>query len=84
VHVAETVLAVGQQWVANSMRFWPQDEHPSMYAISLLKHVVVVLSKSEGLQKWLAPCGADEHRVVRTIDVCILEKESHRYSKTIM
>jgi hypothetical protein len=30
-----------------------------MYAISSLKHVVVVLSKSEGPQKWLAPCGTD-------------------------
>jgi hypothetical protein len=44
VHVTQTVLSVGQQWVANSMQFWPQDEHQTMYAISLLKHVVVVLS----------------------------------------
>jgi hypothetical protein len=36
------------------MRFWPQDEHPSMDAIELLKHVFV-LSKSEGPQKWLEP-----------------------------
>jgi hypothetical protein len=58
-----------------------------MYAISLLKLVVVlvlVLSKSEGPQKWLAPCGTDVHRVARAIDVCILEKESHRQSKMIM
>jgi hypothetical protein len=40
-----------------------------MYEMSWLKHVVVVLSKSEGLQKCLAPCGADVHRVARTIDV---------------
>jgi hypothetical protein len=52
-----------------------------MYAISLLKHVVVVLSKSEGPQKWLAPCGTDVHRVARTIDVSILEKVSHRKNK---
>jgi hypothetical protein len=40
------------------MRFWPHDEPKFMYAIRLLKHmhVVVWLSKSEGLQKWLAPC----------------------------
>jgi hypothetical protein len=59
------------------MRFWPQDKHQIVYAISLLKHVVV-LSKSEGPQKWLAPCGTDVHRVARTVDVCILEKESYR------
>jgi hypothetical protein len=64
------------------MRFLPQ-EHQAMYAISLLKHVVV-LSKSEGPQKWLAPCGTDVHRVARTIDVCILEKESQRQNKMIM
>jgi hypothetical protein len=80
VHVAQTALAVGQQWVVDSIRCWPQDEHQPMYAISLLKYVVVVLSKSEAPQKCLAPCGADEHRVARTIDVCILEKESHRQS----
>jgi hypothetical protein len=45
------------------MRFWPQDEHKTIYAIRLLKHVVVVLSKSEGPQKRLAPCGADVHRI---------------------
>jgi hypothetical protein len=56
-----------------------------MYAISLLKHVVVVvLSKSEGPQKWLAPCGTDVHRAARTIDVSILEKESHRQNNMIM
>jgi hypothetical protein len=65
------------------MRFWPQDEHQHMYAISWLKHVVV-LSKSEGPQKWLAPCGTDVHRVARTIDVSILEKDSHRQNKIIM
>jgi hypothetical protein len=65
------------------MRFWPQDEHQAMYAISLLKHVAVVLSKSEG-QKWLAPCGTDVHRVARAIDVCILEKDSHRQNKLIL
>jgi hypothetical protein len=66
------------------MRFWPQDEHQTMYAISLLKHIVVVLSKSEGLQKWLAPCGTDVHRVARTIDICILENDSHRQNKMKM
>jgi hypothetical protein len=55
-----------------------------MHAISWLKHVVVVLSKSEGLQNWLAPCGTDVHRVARTIDVFILEKLSHRQNKMIM
>jgi hypothetical protein len=40
VHVAQTVLAVGQRWVANLPRLWPQDEHQAMYAISLLKHAV--------------------------------------------
>jgi hypothetical protein len=55
-----------------------------MYAISLLKHVVFVLSKSEGPQKWLAPCGADVHRVARTIDASILEKDSHRQNRMIV
>jgi hypothetical protein len=54
-----------------------------MYAISWLKHVVV-LSKSEGPQKWLAPCGTDVHRVARTTDESILEKDSHRQNKIIM
>jgi hypothetical protein len=65
------------------MRFWPQDEHQTMYAINLLKHVVVVLSKSEGPQ-WLAPCGTDVNRFARTIDVCTLEKDSYRQSKMIV
>jgi hypothetical protein len=73
------LLAAGQQWA----RFWPQDEHQTMYAICLLKHVVV-LSKYEGLQKWLAPFGTDVHRVARAIDVCILEQESHRQTKMMM
>jgi hypothetical protein len=55
-----------------------------MDAISLLKHVDVVLSKSEVPQKWLAPCGTDVHRVARTIDVCIREQESHRQNKMII
>jgi hypothetical protein len=66
------------------MRFWPQDELKNIYAFSWLKHVVVVLSKSEGPQKWLAPCGTDVHRVSRTIDVSILEKDSHRQNKIRM
>jgi hypothetical protein len=61
------------------MRFWPQDEHQTMQAVSWPKHVVV-LSKSEGPQK-LAPCGTDVHRVARTLDVSILEKDSHRQNK---
>jgi hypothetical protein len=65
------------------MRFWPQDEHQTMYAISLPK-LVVVLSKSEGPQKWLAPCGTDVHRVARTIDASNLEKDSHRHNKMIL
>jgi hypothetical protein len=55
-----------------------------MYAISLLKHVLVVLSKSEGLQKWLAPCGTYVHRDARTIDVSILEKDSYRQYNMII
>jgi hypothetical protein len=66
------------------MRFWPHHENQNMYAISLLKHVVVVLSKSEGPQKWLAPCGTDVHRLALTIDVSILEKESHRQNNMII
>jgi hypothetical protein len=62
------------------MRFRPQDEHQTMLPISVLKHVVV-LSKFEGPQKWLAPCGIDVHRVARTLDVCIVEQESHRHTK---
>jgi hypothetical protein len=58
------------------MRFWPQDEHKHIYAFSWLKH--------EGPQKWLAPCGTDVHRVARTIDVSILEKDSHTQNKIIM
>jgi hypothetical protein len=55
-----------------------------MYAISWLKRVVDVLSKSEAPQKWLAPCRTDVHRVARTIDVSILEKESYRQNNMIM
>jgi hypothetical protein len=65
------------------MRFWAQDVNQTMHAIRWLKHVVV-LSKSEGPQKWLAPCGTDVHRVARTIDVSILENDSHRKNKTII
>jgi hypothetical protein len=53
-----------------------------MYAIRLLKHAFVVLSKSEGLKR-LAPCGTDVYRVARTIVVCILEQESHRQTTII-
>jgi hypothetical protein len=49
-----------------------------------LNHDVVLLSKSEGSQKWLAPCCTDVHRDARTIDVCILELESHRQTKMTM
>jgi hypothetical protein len=55
-----------------------------MHAISLLIYVVVVLSKSEGSLKWLAPCGTDLHRVARRIDVCIFQKEYQRQNKMIM
>jgi hypothetical protein len=65
------------------MRFWPQDEHQTMYAISMLRGVVV-MRQSEGPQNWLAPCGADVHSVGRAIDACILEKEPHRQSKMMM
>jgi hypothetical protein len=58
------------------MRLWPQGEHHTMYAYSLLEHVV--LSKSECLQKWVAASGTDVHKVARTVDVCILEKDSRR------
>jgi hypothetical protein len=68
----------------HEMRFWPRDEHQSMYAISLLKQVVVVLCKSEGLQKWLTPCGTDMHRVARTINDCFLKKDSHSIKLKIM
>jgi hypothetical protein len=84
VHVTQTVLAVGQQWMANLMMLWPQDKHQTMYAISLLEHVVVLLSTSEGSQKWFAPCGTDVHGVAYTIDVCIVEQESQRQTKMIM
>jgi hypothetical protein len=60
------------------MRFWPQRDHQSMYAISALKGVVVVLGKSEGPHKCSAPCSTDVHRLARAIVVSILEKESHR------
>jgi hypothetical protein len=66
------------------MRFWQHDEHQTIYAISLLKHLVVVLGNSERLKKWLAPCVTVVHRVARTVDVCILEKDSHRQNKMIM
>jgi hypothetical protein len=51
------------------MRFWPHNKHQALYAISLLKHFVVVLSKSEGPQKWLAPYITDVHRVVQLVSV---------------
>jgi hypothetical protein len=54
-----------------------------MSTISLLKHVVV-LSKSEGTQKWLAPCGTDVHRVAHTLDASIVEKDSHRQNNMII
>jgi hypothetical protein len=54
-----------------------------MYGVSLLKHAVV-LSKCEGLQKWLAPCGTDVHRVAQTSDVCILEQKAARQTKMMM
>jgi hypothetical protein len=53
-----------------------------MYAISLLKGVVVVLGKSEGPPKCLAPCSTDVHRLARATVVSILEKESHRRINT--
>jgi hypothetical protein len=80
---AQTVLALGQQRVANCTKFWPQDEHQTMYAIRLLKHAVVVLSKSEGPQKWLASCGADVHRVAGAIDVFLLQQEPRRLKMTM-
>jgi hypothetical protein len=52
-----------------------------MYVFILLKHVVV-LSKSDGPQ--MPPYNTDVHRVAHTIDVCILEQESHRQNKMIM
>jgi hypothetical protein len=63
------------------VRFWPQDEHQTLYAISLLKHVVILLN--EGLQK-LTTLGIDVNIVARTIDVCICKQESHRQPKLIM
>jgi hypothetical protein len=66
------------------MRFWPKDEHKAMYEISLLKHVVVVLSKSEGPQKLLTPCSTDVHGVAGTTNVSILEKISDRQNKMTM
>jgi hypothetical protein len=82
-HVTHSVLAATQQRVANCLRCWPQDKHQIIHASSLLKHVVV-LSKSEGQQKWLAPCGTDAHRIARTIGVCILEQESLRQTEMTM
>jgi hypothetical protein len=64
------------------MSFWPLDEKQTMYAINLLEHVV--LSKSEGQQKWLAPCSTDVHRVARTKEVFILEQRFHRHTQMIM
>jgi hypothetical protein len=52
-----------------------------MYAISLPKHVVVVLSN---VRAHRSACGTDVHRVARAIDACILEKDSHRQNKMIM
>jgi hypothetical protein len=49
--VAQTVLkqACCRRTVGGKLDvFWPQVERQTTYAISLLKHVVVVLSKSEG------------------------------------
>jgi hypothetical protein len=60
------------------------DEHQTMYAISLLKDVVVVLNKSEFPQNWLALSSTGVHRVARAFDDCILEKGSHRQNKMIM
>jgi hypothetical protein len=54
-----------------------------MYAISLLKFAVV-LNKYEFPQNWLALCSTDVHRVARTVDDCILEKDSHRQNKMLM
>jgi hypothetical protein len=65
------------------IEFWSQDEHQTMYGISLLK-LVVVLSTSEVLQTWMAPYCTDVNRVACKIDVCILEQESLRQTKMIM
>jgi hypothetical protein len=45
-----------------------------MHGMKVLLHVV--LSKSEGSQKWLARTEY-VHRVAGTLDVCILGQDSH-------
>jgi hypothetical protein len=47
------------------------------------KHSVGVLSKSEGLQKWLALDHADMLRVICKLNVCILGQTSHPGTKRI-
>jgi hypothetical protein len=74
VHTTQKVLAAGQQWVPNWMR--PQNEHQNMHVISMITNIVLALSKSEGLLKWLASCGTDVRRVAHTIDGCIFSQTS--------
>jgi hypothetical protein len=51
--------------------------------LCMVKHAVV-LSKCEGLQKWLTPCVTDVHRVAHTSDVYILEQKAARQTKMMM
>jgi hypothetical protein len=60
------------------MRFVPQDKHQTMYAISVLKHVVVGLGKSEGRQKWLAPCGTDPDKMCTELLVLLISLSLRR------
>jgi hypothetical protein len=43
----------------------------NIYVISLLIHVLALPTKSEGLQKCLAQCDMDMHRIAHTMDACI-------------
>jgi hypothetical protein len=66
------------------MSYWSQAGHQNNYAISPLKHIVLLLSRSEGLQKRLALCGTNMHMVALAIDVCTLGQTSHKETKTMM
>jgi hypothetical protein len=81
MHIAGTVLAVGQQWVAHGMRFWPQDEYQTMFATSVLKHIGV-LSKSEGRRSGWHP--AVQMCMELLVQLMSASLRSHRQTKMKM
>jgi hypothetical protein len=68
------VLAARQQWVAFERGIGHKMNKKSIYAIGFHKHHVGVLSKSEGLQKWLTSCSKEFQ--VQLMYVAIISQEN--------